>query len=80
MKTIVQMKGFAVVFIAAVLMMLAMVVEGANRRATDFKMPEYATYDIEKYNYELITDEDIWDYNVVQDVGVVNLTTAIYMD
>ena len=77
MKT---MKGTTLLIYFFSVVMLALAVEGANRRATQFKMPEYATYDTEKYNYDIITDEDIWDYNVVQDIGVVNLTSAIYME
>ena len=75
-----QVRGTLLVVLATICFLQAFVVKGANRKATQFQMPEYETYDTEKYNYELISEEDIWDYNVVQDIGVVNLTTTIYME
>lgn len=41
-------------------------------------MPEYATQDENLYNYEDITDEDIWTYHTVEEAGVIKITEKIY--
>ena len=32
------------------------------------------------HTYDLISDEDIWVHGVVGQMGVVNMTAAVYMD
>ena len=41
-------------------------------------MPEYAEIDTDLYGYEDITDEDIWQYHVAENEGVIRLTEKIY--
>ena len=49
-----------------------------NYIAKGFNMPEYKDPDHELYAYEDITDEDIWKYNVAEEIGVVRITEKIY--
>ena len=37
-------------------------------------MPEYATFDENKYSYDDITEEDIWEHHVEMEIGVIKLT------
>ena len=37
-------------------------------------MPEYSILDKDLYAYDDITDEDIWEYHVEIEVGVIKLT------
>ena len=43
-------------------------------------MEEYATIDLELHDEELIIEEDIWDYQIAQEIGVLNLTSQMYME
>ena len=43
-------------------------------------MPEYSTLDKDLYAYDDITDEDIWEYHVEMEVGVIKLTEKIYQE
>lgn len=40
-------------------------------------MTEYASLD-PKYDYEQITEDDIWTYGAVEAAGVIKLTPEIY--
>lgn len=61
------------------LLALASLVAAYNRR-THFKMPEYERFDPQVHSYDLISDEDIWEHRVVEQMGVVNMTVSVYMD
>ena len=41
-------------------------------------MPEYENPDENVYNYEELTDEDIWVHHVAEDAGVMRITEKIY--
>ena len=43
-------------------------------------MEEYARIDPNVHNYQEIMPEDVWQYNVVQKMGVQNLTAELYME
>ena len=49
-----------------------------NRRGHAFNMPEYESWDENQYNYDDITDEDIWQYHMAEEAGVVKITEKIY--
>ena len=50
------------------------------RGQTKFNMPEYALIDENVHSYDSIVAEDIWEYGVVTQIGVHNLTVETYMD
>ena len=60
--------------------MLLSPVEARNAISTKWNMPEYADFDREVYVYDDITDEDIWDYHIELEMGVVKMTQQIYED
>ena len=35
-----------------------------RRQPSDFNMEEYARVDTDVYNYDMILDEDIWDFDL----------------
>ena len=49
-----------------------------NKRGFSYNMPEYENPDENVYNYEELSDEDIWEHHVAEDAGVVRITEKIY--
>lgn len=43
-------------------------------------MPEFKTYDPNIFTYDLIADDDIWEYKIVEQMGVINMTSSMYME
>lgn len=48
--------------------------------SSSFKMEEYALIDENRHQYELIIDDDIWKYNVAEQMGVVKLDEKSYIE
>ena len=58
--------------------LLACLAEGKGR--TKFVMEEFREIDMDRHLYETIVDEDIWVYDVVTKIGVLNLTAELYTE
>ena len=43
-----------------------------------YNMKEHETIDTAKYDYEQITDDDVWTYHEVENAGVIKLNAASY--
>jgi hypothetical protein len=46
--------------------------------ANKFILPQFREINKERHPYEDITSEDIWQYKVADQMGVVNITPEIY--
>ena len=49
-----------------------------NKEGKTFSMEEYRYVDEDLYPYEDITEEDIWEYHIAEDAGVIKLTEKLY--
>ena len=66
--------------VVSAMMVLLLSPVSTRRKTTEFTMEEYASFDPVVYNYEEIVNEDIWDYKVVQKMGVIELTADLYTE